>query len=54
VVAPDGQRRLDGTLSGPLGDAEALGERLARQLLDRGAASLILAARQISTGESPP
>jgi len=54
VVAPDGQRRLDGTLSGPLGDAEALGERLARQLLDRGAASLILAARQVATEESPP
>jgi hydroxymethylbilane synthase len=41
VLAPDGSRRIDGTLDGPAGDAEAVGRRLAERLLAAGAAELL-------------
>ena len=37
VLQPDGQRRIDGQVEGPLTDPEALGRQLALDLLARGA-----------------
>ena len=52
VLSPDGRKRLDGTLSRLLTEAERLGERLAEQLLDQGAGLLITAAREASPGQT--
>jgi hydroxymethylbilane synthase len=41
VLAPDGSRRIDGTVSGPGDEAEDLGRRLAEDLLARGAGELL-------------
>ncbi|WP_199584023.1 hydroxymethylbilane synthase [Blastococcus sp. TF02A-30] len=45
VTALDGGDAVRGSLSGPLADAAALGRALADDLLDRGAAELMAAAR---------
>jgi hydroxymethylbilane synthase len=45
VTALDGSDGVRGSLSGPLPDAAALGRRLAADLLERGADSLMAAAR---------
>ena len=41
VISPDGARHLDGQLTGPLSEAASLGERLAGELLARGARDLL-------------
>src|SRR5579885_3002069 len=45
VLSPDGSRRIEQTVSGPAADAEALGERLAADLLAAGARDLLAARR---------
>lgn len=45
VLAPDGSQSLSGVLTGPLTDAQVLGEQLANQLRDQGAEALIRLAR---------
>ncbi len=44
VALPDGSRSIRDSISGLASDAEQLGEALARQLLDQGAADLLLEA----------
>ena len=44
VLKPDGTVRLEASLTGPAADAESLGERVAKQLLDGGAAALLAPA----------
>jgi hydroxymethylbilane synthase len=41
VLSPDGARRVEGRLSGPLASADALGARLAEELRARGADELL-------------
>jgi hydroxymethylbilane synthase len=41
VLSPDGQRRIDGAITGPVATAETLGQQLAADLLRRGASSLL-------------
>jgi hydroxymethylbilane synthase len=41
VLAPDGTARVEGSSAGSLGDAEAVGSRLAIELLGRGAKELL-------------
>jgi hydroxymethylbilane synthase len=41
VLAPDGRERVDGRTAGPAAEAEALGQRLAEDLLARGARRLL-------------
>jgi hydroxymethylbilane synthase len=41
VLSPDGIRRIEGSLRGPRGDAEKLGNELATHLLGRGAEELL-------------
>jgi hydroxymethylbilane synthase len=41
VLAPDGSERVADALSGPVGEAESLGQRLADELLARGARRLL-------------
>lgn len=41
VLPPDGSRRVEGEVSGPAGEAEALGRRLAEELLANGARELV-------------
>jgi hydroxymethylbilane synthase len=43
VAMPDGGRSIRDTVSGPADDAEELGELLARQLLEQGAAEILAA-----------
>ncbi|SNR84642.1 hydroxymethylbilane synthase [Geodermatophilus saharensis] len=45
VTALDGSDGVRGSVTGPVGDAERLGRELAADLLDRGAAALVAAAR---------
>ncbi|MGY1698882.1 hydroxymethylbilane synthase [Geodermatophilus sp. SYSU D00766] len=45
VTALDGSDGVRGVVTGPVGDAERLGRELAADLLDRGAAALVAAAR---------
>ncbi|MGY1837811.1 MULTISPECIES: hydroxymethylbilane synthase [unclassified Modestobacter] len=45
VTAIDGSDGIRGSLTGPATEAEALGRQLAAELLDRGAAALMAAAR---------
>jgi hydroxymethylbilane synthase len=45
VLSPDGSHMLDATLSADPADAASLGQRVAQQLLDQGAADLIRASR---------
>lgn len=45
VIAVDGTAAVAGELSGPMGDAAAVGRELALELLSRGAAALLGAAR---------
>jgi hydroxymethylbilane synthase len=45
VLASDGRRSVDGARSGPIEEAEAIGRALAEDLVARGAAALIEAAR---------
>ena len=44
VAMPDGSESIRDSVSGDVGDAEALGEKLAGRLLERGAAALLEAA----------
>jgi hydroxymethylbilane synthase len=46
VLSPDGQQRLDDEAGGDLADAEWIGQNVATELLSRGAADLIRAARR--------
>jgi hydroxymethylbilane synthase len=41
VLSPDGSRRIDATIAGPVDQAEALGQELARQLREQGAEELL-------------
>ncbi|MCI0683440.1 MAG: hydroxymethylbilane synthase [Gemmataceae bacterium] len=41
VLAPDGSQRIAAEVAGPIQDAEALGDRLAHELLSRGARELL-------------
>ncbi|MBY0522662.1 MAG: hydroxymethylbilane synthase [Gemmataceae bacterium] len=41
VLPPSGKQCVEGELSGPAGDAERLGQRLAQELLARGAGELL-------------
>jgi hydroxymethylbilane synthase len=41
VLSPDGARRIDGEVTGPLAEPEVLGQNLARDLLGRGARELL-------------
>jgi hydroxymethylbilane synthase len=41
VLAPDGTKRVEGTLAGPLDSAEPIGSQLAVELLGRGALELL-------------
>ncbi len=43
VIAPDGRARVEGQASGPADEPEALGQRLAEDLLARGARDLLAA-----------
>ena len=43
VAMPDGSASIRDTVTGPADDAEKLGEKLARQLLDQGAANMLAA-----------
>ncbi len=45
VLSPDGAERIEGQALGPVSEAEALGERVARELLEQGAERLLEAAR---------
>ena len=45
VLSSDGRRSVDGARSGPIEEAEAIGSALAEDLVARGAAALIEAAR---------
>ena len=44
VAMPDGSESIHDSVSGPAGEAEALGEELAKRLLENGAAELLAAA----------
>jgi hydroxymethylbilane synthase len=44
VIHPDGSRRVEGQVAGPLAQAVALGQRLAEDLLARGARQLLAGA----------
>ncbi len=46
VIHPDGTKRIEATLTGPLGEPIELGRRVADALADQGAADLIRAARE--------
>ncbi|MCI0462536.1 MAG: hydroxymethylbilane synthase [Gemmataceae bacterium] len=41
VISPDGRERVEGQVSGPAEEAETLGQRLAEELLGRGARELL-------------
>ena len=41
VLQPDGTRRVEHAFTGPLADAESLGNKLASELLGRGARALL-------------
>jgi hydroxymethylbilane synthase len=43
VLAPDGSRRIESQIGGPVGEAEKLGQQLARDLLGQGARQLLAA-----------
>ena len=43
VAMPDGSTSIRDSVSGPAADAEKLGEQLARQLIDQGAAEILTA-----------
>lgn len=45
VTSLDGTRRVEGTLSGPMGEPEKLGAALAAELIDQGARSILDAIR---------
>ena len=45
VLSPDGTECIEGQALGRVSEAEALGERVARELLDQGAERLLEAAR---------
>ena len=45
VTSLDGARRVEGTLSGPIGEPEKLGASLAEELIDQGARSILDAVR---------
>lgn len=46
ILTPDGRKRLRGRRSGPSSHPEAVGDRLGRELLDRGASELLDARRR--------
>ena len=50
VAMPDGSESIRDSVSGDVGDAEALGEKLAGRLLERGAAALLEAASGAAHG----
>jgi porphobilinogen deaminase len=41
VLPVDGKRRVAGTVTGPMSESQALGERLAAQMLGEGAGELL-------------
>lgn len=49
VLSVDGQRQIEGSLSGVAGEAAAIGAKLAKQLSEQGAAELIVTARESAT-----
>jgi hydroxymethylbilane synthase len=49
VTSLDGARRVEGILSGPIGEPEKLGAALAAELIDHGARSILGAFRGEST-----
>lgn len=49
VLSVDGQRQIEGSLSGVAGEAAAIGAKLAKQLSEQGAAELIATARESAT-----
>ncbi|MBI4575859.1 MAG: hydroxymethylbilane synthase [Planctomycetes bacterium] len=51
VVSPDGRRSVRGVEEGPASEAAALGNGLARRLLDGGAAEVVASARGGAAGE---
>ncbi|MDQ3701061.1 MAG: hydroxymethylbilane synthase [Chloroflexota bacterium] len=53
VAAPDGSNALREGASGHMDDPHALGQAVARRLLDRGAADLLAQAHSASTVDSP-
>lgn len=50
VAEIDGSAALEDTITGSVGDAAALGERLAATLLGRGAAAIVARARALAPG----
>ena len=50
VAMPDGSESIRDSVGGDVSDAEALGEKLARRLLERGAAALLAAAGEETHG----
>jgi hydroxymethylbilane synthase len=54
VATPDGSASVRGSLVGPSGQAEALGTRLAEQLLAQGAAEILATLLAGSAGLEPP
>jgi hydroxymethylbilane synthase len=46
VLSPDGRERLAGSLTGPAAQAEAVGQRLAEELLTKGAGELLRGERR--------
>ena len=52
VLSLDGRRVIAGATSGAIGDAEAIGERLALEMLSQGAAELIAASRNAAESTS--
>jgi hydroxymethylbilane synthase len=47
VVSPDGKRLIEGAISGPAEQAEALGLKLAQELIGKGAGEVL---RDVQTG----
>ncbi len=54
VASLDGARVVRGSVEGPSGDAEALGERLAARLAEDGAAAILAEARAALAGAGEP
>lgn len=51
VVMPDASRQVRGTRSGKMEEAEAVGKRLANELLEQGAAEILQSLPEILTAE---
>lgn len=53
VLLPDGSDRVEGSVSGPVAEAETLGITLAREMLDRGAARILACAPALPPLSAP-